>query len=357
MENPMKKISIIIPCYNVEKYIDQCVKSLVSQTIGIESLELIFVDDASTDQTLSKLKEWEKQYPDHIMIIPCPENGQQGTARNIGMNYASGEYIGFVDSDDYVSEEMYERLWEPAEKYHCDIVGCLFVREDENGVVQLEQEPASHGGRLFTIQTTEDRKQFLQRGVPGGIWCKIYRRKLLLDNALWFPEQIRYEDNYWGAFVSHAVSSFYIINEAHYHYVIHEHSTIMQQDALHHLDRLVIELMKVEEYKRRGLFDTYHDEIEFSFLKLYFINTIRILFVRFHEIPYDIIYTMQQNVKELFPSYQRNPYLKKLPPLQQELLKIVEAELTTAKIDTLAQAYRKVLAESMTEKETRAYEN
>lgn len=341
----MKKISIIIPCYNVEKYIDRCIDSLVSQTIGINSLELIFVNDASTDSTLQKLSAWESRYPDSMMVISCPENGQQGTARNIGLQYASGKYIGFVDSDDYVSEEMYEMLWEPAEKYDCDVVGCLFVRENEEGAIQFQEASFSRGEECITIQTAEERKKLLEQGLPGGIWCKIYRSELLFDHELYFPEQIRYEDNYWSAFLNFTMNSLYIINKPYYHYIIHQNSTIMQQDAMHHLDRLVIELMKVEECKRRGLFEQYHDEIEFSFLKLYFINSIRILFVRFREIPYEIIYTMQQNVRELFPSYRDNPYLHKLPPLQQELLKIVDADLNRAKIDKLAYAYCKVLSQ------------
>lgn len=106
----MKKISVIIPCYNVEKEIDRCIQSLVDQTILLSQMELIFVDDASEDATMEKLSKWEEQYPESILVIHCEENGKQGTARNIGMQYATGEYIGFVDSDDYVEPEMYQKM-------------------------------------------------------------------------------------------------------------------------------------------------------------------------------------------------------------------------------------------------------
>lgn len=341
----MKKISVIIPCYNVEKYIDRCMQSLVSQTIGLENLELILVDDASTDHTLEQLQKWEQRYPDHIMLIPCEENRRQGAARNIGMQYASGEYIGFVDSDDYVSLEMYETLYHKAEEQKCDVVACLFVREDIHGRVLIDAVPSKKAGRRIEINTREDRRGMIRGGLPGGIWCKIYRRQLLIDRKLYFPEEIAYEDNYWSAILGQEVSSYYIVNEPLYHYVVNEQSTIMQQNASHHLDRLVIELMKVEEYQRRGIFEEFHAEIEMKFLQMYFINTIRILFVRFREIPYDIIYIMQENVKEIFPNYQDNPYLDELPQLQRELLKMVEVPLNREKIDILANAYRKVLAE------------
>lgn len=339
----MKKISIIIPCYNVEKEIDRCVESLVHQTMPLSEMELIFVDDASADTTLEKLTAWEKRYPESIMVIHCEENGKQGTARNIGMQYATGKYIGFVDSDDYVEPEMYQEMCQAADQECVDVVGCLFVREEEDGTIAIAADYREDAGQTVRICTENDQKNFMKKGIPGGVWCGIYRRKMILDNQLWFPENIRYEDNYWGAFLVHAVSGYYIINKPFYHYVIHDSSTIMQRDSIHHLDRLVIELMKVEEYERRGLLEKYHDEIEFSFLRMYFINTIRILFVRFHEIPYDIIYTMQENVKELFPDYLKNPYLDQLPQLQRELLKMIEIPLDPGKIDILAQGYRKVL--------------
>lgn len=343
----MKKlISIIIPCYNVEKYIGRCVQSLVNQTIGIDNLELVFVNDASTDSTLECLSEWEKQYPESIMVIDCEENHKQGAARNIGLQYAGADYIGFVDSDDYVSEDMYEKLYEKVEEYHCDVAAGLFVREEKDGTIVMEAEPKANGDKLVRIGTVEDRKRFLQEGLTGGVWSKIYRKSLILDNGIYFPEDILYEDNYWGAFLNCVISSYYIINEPYYHYMVNEESTIMKKDATHHLDRLVIELMKVEEYKKRGLFEVFHDEIEYAFLQMYFINTIRILFVRFSEIPYDIIYAMQEHVKELFPDYGKNPYLHKLPQLQMELLKIAAVPLDKEKIDILAGAYRKVLRDN-----------
>lgn len=341
-----KKISVIIPCYNVERYIDRCVQSLVEQTIGVENLELLFVDDASTDGTVAKLKEWEKEYPESILLVCCEKNGKQGAARNIGLQYASAPYIGFVDSDDYISFDMYESLYEKAKEFDCDVVAGLFVREKNDGTIVMEAEPKANGERFVTIETIEDRKAFLQEKLPGGVWSKIYKRAVILDNELYFPENILYEDNYWGAFVYHVISSYYIINKPFYHYMVNEDSTIMKQDASHHLDRLVVELMKVEEYKRRGLFESFHSEIEFDFLRMYFINTIRILFVRFRKIPYDIIYTMQQQVKELFPDYEKNPYLDKLPQLQSELLKMVKVPLDKERIDILAGAYKKVLMDN-----------
>ncbi len=342
-----KKISIIVPCYNVERYIDRCVKSLVNQTIGIENLELIFVDDASTDGTVACLKRWEERYPDSILLICCSENHKQGAARNTGLCYASAEYIGYVDSDDWVDPTMYAKMYAEVEQFHPDVVSVLYTRDRQDGQIEMRADRKKNGERFVKICTQADRELFLQEGLTGGVWSGIYRRELLqAEEGLFFPEDLRYEDNYWASVLQMALSSYYIINEHLYHYMINESSTIMEQNAMHHLDRLVIELMKIEEYKRRGVFERYHDWIEFRFLRMYFINTIRILFVRFDQIPYDIVYAMQQQVLELFPEYEKNPYLDTLPQLQSELLKIVGAALDEQRIDILANAYRKVLRDA-----------
>ena len=116
------RISVIVPCYNVENMVGECLESIIGQSIGLSHLEIILVDDASTDGTVQILKEYEKRYPDNIMLILCDENGRQGTARNIGLSYATGEYISFVDSDDWIHKDMYKVLVDIMEKNDCDIV-------------------------------------------------------------------------------------------------------------------------------------------------------------------------------------------------------------------------------------------
>ena len=93
-------ISVIIPCYNVSKYLDRCMDSLLKQTIGYNKLELIFINDASTDNTLDMLLGYEEKYPDTVLVINLEENKKQGFARNLALEYATGKYIGYVDSDD-----------------------------------------------------------------------------------------------------------------------------------------------------------------------------------------------------------------------------------------------------------------
>lgn len=117
-----EKISVIIPCYNVKDMVSECLDSIVAQTIGLEHLEIILIDDASADETVSVLKKYEEKYPDNIMLVLCEKNGRQGTARNIGLSYATGDFISFVDSDDWIHPDMYKVLVDIMNKNECDVV-------------------------------------------------------------------------------------------------------------------------------------------------------------------------------------------------------------------------------------------
>ena len=127
------KINVIVPCYNVEKYIDRCLDSVVGQTIGLDKLEIICVNDASTDGTWDRLSAWEKRYPLNIRLINCPRNGAQGRARNIGLSHAFGSYITFLDADDWMEKDAYERAWRAMKDYNCDIVRYGWIRDEGTG--------------------------------------------------------------------------------------------------------------------------------------------------------------------------------------------------------------------------------
>ena len=120
----MKKVSVIVPCHNAAKWLPQCFLSLVQQSIGIDGLELIFVDDASDDagETWALLEEFERAYPESIMIIHLEENLRQGGARNVALGYATGEYLAFVDADDFVEKDFLEKVYRRAVENDADIV-------------------------------------------------------------------------------------------------------------------------------------------------------------------------------------------------------------------------------------------
>ena len=116
-----EKVSIIIPCYNVEKWILRCLDSVFAQDTALVDYEVICVDDKSTDGTLAQLLNYEKTHSENMIVIPLEENGRQGRARNIGFDYAAGNYVMYVDADDMLAPDMLSRLYETLLKYQCDV--------------------------------------------------------------------------------------------------------------------------------------------------------------------------------------------------------------------------------------------
>lgn len=333
-----KKISIIVPCYNVENYIERCMESLINQTIGLNNLELIFVNDASTDHTLEILKSYENLYQEDILVIDLEENIKQGGARNIGIQYATSDYIGFVDSDDWVELAMFEKLYEKALQYNCDMVSCGYKRVLDVGT------PMGRTGkedRFYRIDTDQERRQFLLNGVNGGIWCSIYRKQLIMDNEIFFPERLTYEDNLWLPMVQLYISTHYVLEEYLYHYFYNMNSTIVKRNSLHHFDRLTIELKKLEEYNKRGVLGLFYNEIEFQFLKLFYVNTLNLIFTRFDTIPIDILKLMQKTVTDSFPNYKNNCYLKShFNNGDEYLLGLIELEVKKEVFEKIASEFK-----------------
>lgn len=330
-----KLISIIIPCYNVETYIDRCVKSLINQTIGVENLELIFVNDASTDNTLEKLFEYEKLYENSIIVINLPENMRQGGARNVGIKYSSSEYIGFVDSDDWIEFTMYEKLYNKMIEMNCDIVACDYVRDFGDCTIELGLN--GEIDKFVIIQNEEDRKRVILDSIKSGIWTKIYKKEFLSINNIYFPEYLTYEDNYFNSLCLMYVKRYYVIEEYLYHYYANPNSTILSNNSSHHYDRLIIELMIIEELKKRNFFNIYHDEIEFLFLKKFYINTLHTLILRFDVIPYDIFLYMKECVLNIFPKYKQNPYITSN---LKGWIETIELDLSPSDLNELVAVYR-----------------
>ena len=127
------EVSVIVPVYNVERYLTQCLDSLVNQTL--EAIEIIVVNDGTKDNSQSIIDQFQAQYPSKIRSF-FKTNGGLGDARNFGMQKATGEYIGFVDSDDYVEHDMYQKMYDLAQRDNLDLVVCglEYFYEDSNRI-------------------------------------------------------------------------------------------------------------------------------------------------------------------------------------------------------------------------------
>ncbi|WMJ90225.1 glycosyltransferase [Anaerocolumna sp. MB42-C2] len=335
-----KKISIIIPCYNMERYMERCIKSLLVQTIGLDVLELIFVNDASTDGTLDILLSYEKEYTDSIIVINSEENRKQGGARNLGLYYASADYIGFVDADDWVEPTMYEKLYNKAVEYDCDVVTCEYKR-DFGKAIPITMGLTGEPDKFEVIDSIDKRKEFFLEDKRGGVWSKLYKKKIITESGIFFPENLFYEDNYWFPVISFYIERYYVIEEYLYHYFINFNSTTIKRNSIRHMDRMEIEIMKLKTFMELGVYNTFANEIEFIFIKLYYINTLHYLFSRYDydKIPTNLFAVLQDNLKKLIPNYKNNIYYDEFSDLDKELLRTVELNLKPEQWIYIAERY------------------
>lgn len=169
---PQPKISFIIPCYNVEAYLPKCIDSLMGQTLS--DIEAIFINDGSPDNCLKILKDYRKKYEDKIVIIDKKNEGVW-RGRKDGIKKAKGEFIGFVDSDDYVTPDFAEKLYNAAIKNRADIAVCGFDRIDLDTGKLYSREMCKPKHKNIII----DQNPGLLLELNGAPWNKIYKAELL----------------------------------------------------------------------------------------------------------------------------------------------------------------------------------
>ena len=186
-------LSVIIPVYNVENYLNECLDSVTSQTL--EDMEIICIDDGSTDNSPDILKEYSKK--DKRIKIITKENGGQATARNLGIKEAQGEYIAFVDSDDFIEPTMFEKLYTKSKDNNLDIAMCKIATYD-NQTEEIKDNVWYYMLGVFRdfekdIFNHKDTKEFTCH-IAVTPYNKIYKTTLLKENNILFPEGLIFED-------------------------------------------------------------------------------------------------------------------------------------------------------------------
>lgn len=217
----MPKVSIVVPVYKVEKYLNRCVESLLAQTMP--DLEIILVDDGSPDDCPAMCDAWALK--DERICVVHKANGGLSSARNAGLRVANGQYVGFVDSDDTVVADMYEKLLDVIEAQQVDFVMSDYIRFPAEGEPFLKTLKI-HEGRYDKQEIREEIFPSLIMGenVDYGpllsVWHCLYSMDFLRRNDLWFDDEVRWsEDNLFSAVVGYRAQSFYYLKgEGLYHY-------------------------------------------------------------------------------------------------------------------------------------------
>lgn len=240
------KLSVIVPIYNMEKYLVRCLDSIKSQTFT--DFECIMVNDGSTDSSEQICK---KYLADARFILVNQMNGGLGNARNNGIKIAKGTYISFVDSDDWIDANMFSLLIEVLEKNNCDLVCCDYK------LAKAEIRPIKRKLKVRILNKREAVLDFLKRGNQGcknnySAWNKIYKRALLAETK--FTENTLYEDMDFSSRIFQQIKKVAIINQSLYFYFQKSESITRSSLTKRNLD-IIVESKKI--------YDSYKDDKEF----------------------------------------------------------------------------------------------
>lgn len=315
-------VSVIIPVYNTEKCLEKCLDSLVNQTL--KNMEIICVDDISTDNSYEILLAYQKKYSALIKVIKLDEKLRQGGARNRGLNIARGKYIAFVDSDDYVDITRYEKLYFLAEEKQVDYVYCGYYEEYAEELII--RKPISHGKKPNEriVIHKENRNEFIANTV--NIWSGMFHRKVFLNKDVYFPEKLAYEDNYTASILPYYIKSYAFIEDCSYYYnKRNSTATTAVMNSPHHLDRMVTAEKMLEWYEKRNDYEEIKEAVEYLYLELYYIHTVSILIYYYDKIDYKKIVDVRKHFLSRFPEYNKNKlYRQRFSKIKRMIFSINE---------------------------------
>lgn len=300
------KVSIVLPVYNVEKYLRQCLDSIFAQTL--EEIEVVAVNDGSTDGSLSVLKEYEEKYSGKMRVFTT-ENHGVSHARNYGVDRAVGEYVMFVDSDDFIREDMCEILYDKAVTDGNDLVCCgrynIYSDVDIQDSTQALEVPMEQNFQL------KDRKFELTKISPFP-WDKLFKREIFEKHK--FVEDLRFEDLLFIYTVSSQCKSIGYVKDCLYYYRRSNMSSFLNtfNEATFDLFRSYDHL--VSFYRERGILEDYKEEIEYICVRHIFFRFLNMFSPEDYKNSYNekIAYINRSFswLNENFPDWMQNHYYK-----------------------------------------------
>lgn len=308
-------LSIIVPVFNTEPYLPRSIDSLLNQKMD-DLYEIILVNDASTDNSLSVLETYKNKYPTKIVLINSDKNKKAGGARNLGLKCASGKYIGFVDSDDWISPHMFPLLCAEAKRGNYDIVDCNYSMVNEQGKI-IKQEDSNCHNQIGDLDQLKKKSLVLR---PGRLVTKIFKKELFDKNNLRFVENLFYEDNDLAPALMLQAESLGKVNQyLYYYYIANIDSATKTHNSYHHFDRLKTSISMLQRFRDLGLYDEYKEEIDYRFIYLYYLNTISICLSKFDKPEIQYLKIIKGYVKKHLPNYRKNKYFKECTSFKQKV--------------------------------------
>lgn len=290
----MPKVSVIVPIYNVEKYLEKCINSLLSQTL--EDIQIILVNDGSKDNSGNIAREYEKNNKNRIIYVE-KENGGLSDARNYGLKYATGDFIAFLDSDDYIEKNAYEEMYNKAIEENADYVECDFIWEFPNKIRVDKQYPYKNKKEMLSF-------------VRVVAWNKLIKRQLIIDNNLEFSKGLRYEDVEFTYKLIPFINKFAYVDKPFIHYVQREGSIANVQNERTAEIFTVLDNV-IEFYKKNNIYEEYRDELEYNYARYLLCSSLkRMCKIKDKTIREKLLTESWERLNLNFPNWKENVILK-----------------------------------------------
>lgn len=290
------KVSVIVPVYNTENYLRKCLDSLVNQTL--KDIEIIVVNDGSTDNSQEIIDEYSKLNKN--VKSYKKENGGLSDARNFGMKYAKGEYIGFVDSDDYIELDMYEKMYKLAKQNDSDLITCDFkwIYPDKE-VIDHQDESIDKEGLMLSIRV---------------VACnKLIKREILTKNKIEFKKGLRYEDVLFTYMILPNIDKISYLAEPLYNYIQRKDS--ISNNQTEKVRDIFVIFDEIEKYyKKHDIYEQNKEIIEYLHIR-YFLGSsfLRIIKVEDKKLRKSILNENWDILNKEYPTWKKNKYLLSLP--------------------------------------------
>ena len=301
------KVSVVVPVYNVEQYLERCLNSLVGQTLA--DIEILVVNDGSKDHSQEIIERFAAEYPGKIRAFQKP-NGGLSDARNFGIPHCRGEYIGFIDSDDYVDTDMFETMYREAERQNADMVACDYVKEYST------QTQVVHA-RAYT----SSKDMFI--GGLASACNKIYRREIITENHLEFPRGLIYEDTEFFCKLIPLVEKCGYVAKPFVHYVQRSGSIANSQS------RKVMQIFSIFQdifryYQDEKILDAYHPELEYFCTRIAFGSHFeRVSRISDRKDRHQAAVETFREIRKLFPDYRGNSYIVNTKSLRHLFIRLL----------------------------------
>lgn len=310
----MIKVSVILPVYGVAAYIEKCVQSLLNQTL--QEMEFLFVDDHGPDNSIELLKKAIKGHTreKQFRILTPEHNLGAGMARNYAIPEAKGEYIAFVDSDDWIEPDMFETLYAAARAQgDTDLCYCQQFKDFEDHSLEsiILQNPIVEPGAFDYA-----KKAYFLTHYVSYFTTFLFKRSFVEQRAIRFPDDRSADDSFFLACALMTASSVARVDKPFYHYLIRPGSVTTTKDSVKYKKRLTVFSKLMAYAKAQHVYEELKQELDFLYIKKGYVSSLINYVTNALEPRKEVYKEIYQALREEVPDYQKNRYLKRKPAVR-----------------------------------------